>query len=51
VPDGELVLPGGLEKFRLAACGPSQAEMLLSFVCLVCCLSNASTLGSGDVVP
>ncbi|QCD79081.1 hypothetical protein DEO72_LG1g2719 [Vigna unguiculata] len=28
-PGGELVLPGGLEQFRLAACGPSQAEMLL----------------------
>jgi len=30
-PGGELVPPGGLEQFRLAACGPSQAEMLLSF--------------------
>ena len=28
-PGGELVPPGGLEQFRLAACGPSQAEMLL----------------------
>ncbi|QCD90452.1 hypothetical protein DEO72_LG4g1408 [Vigna unguiculata] len=31
-PDGEWIPPGGLERFRLAACRPSQAEMLLSFV-------------------
>jgi len=37
VPGGELVPPGGLETFRLAACGLSQAEMLMSFV-LFCVL-------------
>ncbi|QCD96383.1 hypothetical protein DEO72_LG6g1085 [Vigna unguiculata] len=30
-PGGELVPPGGLEQFCLAACGPSQAKMLLFF--------------------
>jgi len=43
--------PGGLERFRLAACGPSQAEMRLCFGCFGYYLSNDDTLGSGDVVP
>jgi len=50
-PDGEWIPPGGLGQFRLMACGPCQVEMLLSFICFVCCLSTDITLGSGDVVP
>jgi len=51
-PGGELVPPGGLEQFRLAACGPSQAEMLLFFAfwCVVL-IDNDALLGSGDDVP
>jgi len=49
---GQWLPPGGLEQLRLAACGPSQAEMLLfiAFWCVVL-IDNDALLGSGDAVP
>jgi len=50
-PSGEVVPPGGLEQFRLAACVLGQAKCCCSCFVFVCCLSTDTILGSGDAVP
>ena len=51
-PGGVQVPPGGLEQFRLAACGPSQAETLLFLAfCVLFLTNNDALLESGDAVP